>query len=89
MSRTTVVSHQDHASCVEHEHLPQSCFSGKRDDAIRTDIARELANRSRFRRRAGKPDEQGRVTFKQAPREFDITQGRPTPQRQQIAGVRD
>ena len=88
MSRATVIRHQNLTARVKHEHLPQSRFSGKPDDAVGTNLVCKLVIGASFGRRTGKPDKQLRVTFEQPPRKLDITQRRPAPQRQQVARVR-
>ena len=88
MSRATVIRHQNRTAGVKDEHLPQSRFSGKPDDAVRTNLVCKLVIGHGFARRTGKSNKQLRVMFEQPPRKFDITQRRPPPQRQQVARVR-
>src|SRR5438067_4368928 len=88
MSRATVIRHQNLTARVQREHLPQSRFSGKRDDAVRTNLVCKLVVGPSFGRRTSKPNKQLRVTLEQPARKFDITQRRPPPQRQQVARVR-
>src|SRR6476646_11377199 len=88
MSRATVIRHQNLTTRVQREHLSQSRFSGKPDDAVRTNLVCKQVIGASFGRRTGKPNKQLRVTFEQPPRKFDITLFRPTPQRQQVARVR-
>src|SRR6476646_5918210 len=88
MSRATVIRHQNLTARVQREHLSQSRFSGKPDDAVRTDLVCKLVIGASFGRCTGKPNKQLRVTFEQPPRKFDVTQRRPPPQWQQIARVR-
>src|SRR5207249_645578 len=56
MSWATVIRHQNLTAGVKHEHLPQSRFSGKPDDAIRTDLVRKPVVRSGFGRGTCKSD---------------------------------
>ena len=88
MSRAAVIRHQNLTAGVKHEDLPQSRFSGKPDNAVRTNLVCKLVIGYSFARCTGKSDKQLWVMFKQPPRKFDITQGRPAPQRQQVACVR-
>src|SRR5437667_11376431 len=88
MSRAAVIRHQNLTAGVKHEHLPQSRFSGKPDDAIRTDLVRKLLIGHGFGWRTGKSDKHVRVTFEQPSGKFDITRCRPTSQREQVARVR-
>ena len=52
------------------------------------DVAGEAIDCLGFRRCAGKPDEEIRITFEQFLRDFDVTRQWPATQRQQIARVR-
>ena len=73
MSRSTVIGNQNRAASVKDEHLPQGRFSGKPENAIRTNLVCKLVIRASFGWRTGKSDKQLRITFKQPPRKFDIT----------------
>ena len=50
MSRSTVIRHQNLTEGVKDEHLPQSRFSGKPDDAVRTNLVCKLVIEQRFAR---------------------------------------
>src|SRR5689334_21741487 len=88
MSWPTVIRNQNCAARVKHEQVPQSSFSGKSDDAIRTDLVRKLPIGHGFGWRTGKSDKQIRVPFEQLSGKLDIIRRRPTSQREQVARVR-